>query len=92
MKMQQIVLRTVCKLFGFFPPRIACVASVSNRVIARKLEREQKVQGFLFFCSRPDVLDELRAETLALQATPRSPDSAWGTGLSVVNRISLAVK
>ena len=39
----------------------ACVASVSNRVIARKLEREQK-KGLSF-------LDEPREEKLATQAT-----------------------
>ena len=83
MKMKQIVLRTVCKLFGFFPPRIAYVASVSNRVIARKLEREQKVQGFLFFCSRPDVLDELARKRLLcrllrkVQTVHRVPVSVW---------------
>ena len=37
---------------------IACVASVSHRVIARKF----------FFCSRPSFLDEPREETLATQA------------------------
>ena len=59
---------------------LACVASASNRVIARKLERERKKlesgrraekrkqrfllsppppPSFLFFCSRPNFLDEL---------------------------------
>ena len=63
---------------------VACVASVSNRVIARKLERKQKkrlkgegeVPSFpspspiihLFFCSCPSFLDEPREETLATQA------------------------
>ena len=51
--------------FSFY---VACVASVSNRVIARKLERKQK-KGFLFFCSCPSFLDEPREETLATQAT-----------------------
>ena len=43
---------------------LACVASVSNRVIARKVERKQKI----FFCSCPSFLDEPREETLATQA------------------------
>ena len=61
----------------FFPvsrARLACVASISSRVIARKLEREQKKNGrgrgkreeetlarkplHSFFCSRPNFLDE----------------------------------
>ena len=51
---------------------LACVASVSNRVIARKLERKQK-KGFIyaiyvFFCSCPSFLDEPCEETLATQA------------------------
>ena len=45
---------------------VACVASVSNRVIARKLERKQKKNfplpllrhSFFFFCSCPSFLDE----------------------------------
>ena len=57
---------------------VACVASVSNRVIARKLERKQKKGSFIplplprhsfFFCSCPSFLDEPRKETLATQAT-----------------------
>ena len=61
---------------------VACVASVSNRVIARELERKQKKKGlnsfpspspfpsFLFFFgSCPSFLDEPREETLATQAT-----------------------
>ena len=54
---------------------LACVASVSNRVIARKLERKQKKgrsppppPSFMFFCSCPSFLDESREETLATQA------------------------
>ena len=50
---------------------LACVASVSNRVIARKLERKQKKgppSFFFFFCSCPSFLDESREETLATQA------------------------
>ena len=53
--------------------QVACVASVSNRVIARKLERKQKngspspVIQFSF-CSCPSFLDEPREETLATQA------------------------
>ena len=51
---------------------IACVASVSNRVTARKLEREQKRKGLIplslprpfFFCSRPNFLDELARKRL----------------------------
>ena len=57
------------------PPYLACVASVSNRVIARKLERKQKKlplprHSFFFFCSCPSFLEEPREETLATQATP----------------------
>ena len=59
--------------------KLACVASVSNRVIARKLEREQKkkVEGggggesfpspspvIPFFCSHPNFLDELARKRL----------------------------
>ena len=59
--------------------KLACVASVSNRVIARKLEREQKKKGgrgrgrgviplplprHSFFCSRPNFLDELARKRL----------------------------
>ena len=53
---------------------LACVASVSNRVIARKLERKQKKgplplpRHSFFFCSCPSFLDEPREETLATQA------------------------
>ena len=47
---------------------IACVASVSNRVIARKLERKQKKGWKCFFCSCPSFLDEPREEKLATQA------------------------
>ena len=60
---------------------IACVASVSSRVMVRKLEREQKkkcVEGGwggyssttipFFFCSRPNFSWRTRAETLATQA------------------------
>ena len=51
---------------------IACVASVSNRVTARKLERAQKRKGLIplslprpfFFCSRPNFLDELARKRL----------------------------
>ena len=46
---------------------LACVASVSNRVITRRLERKQK-KGIHFFCSCPSFLDEPREETLATQA------------------------
>ena len=55
---------------------LACVASVSNRVIARKSERKQKKSSFfplplprhIFFCSCPSFLSEPREETLATQA------------------------
>ena len=55
---------------------LACVASVSNRVIARKSERKQKKRSFfplplprhIFFCSCPSFLSEPREETLATQA------------------------
>ena len=58
---------------------LACVTSVSNRVTARKLEREQKTTKkkveflhspppppsfLLFFCSRPNFLDELARKRL----------------------------
>ena len=43
-----------------FGKQVACVASVSNRVIARKFH--------FFFCSCPSFLDEPREETLATQA------------------------
>ena len=46
---------------------IACVASVSNRVTARKLEREQK-KNFLFLLSS-QLSRRTREETLATQAT-----------------------
>ena len=46
---------------------LACVASVSSRVIARKLEREQK--KFLFFFLSSQLSRRTRAETLAMQAT-----------------------
>ena len=46
---------------------LACVASVSSRVIARKLEREQK--RFLFFFLSSQLSRRTRAETLAMQAT-----------------------
>ena len=56
---------------GFFSPaKLACVASVSSRVIARKLERPSKKNSsppplsFLFFCSRPNFLDELARKRL----------------------------
>ena len=51
---------------------LACVASISNRVIGRKLERKQK-KGCrsCFFCSCPSFLDEPCEETLATQATAR---------------------
>ena len=42
---------------------VACVASVSNRVTARKLEQEQK-RPLFFFCSRPNFLDELARKRL----------------------------
>ena len=56
---------------------LACAASVSSRVITRKLERKQKKKGFplplprhsIFFCSGPGFLDEPREETLATQVT-----------------------
>ena len=52
-----------CSKSEIITQSIACVASVSNRVIARKLEREQKKGGSLSF------LDEPREEKLATQAT-----------------------
>ena len=48
---------------------VACAASVSSRVITRKLERKQKKgRHSIFFCSCPGFLDEPREETLATQA------------------------
>ena len=51
------------------PADLACVASVSNRVIARKLERKQKKGHSFFYCSCPTFLDEPREETLDTQVT-----------------------
>ena len=56
---------------------IACVASVSNRVTARKLEREQKKKGFIplplprpfFFLPSSQLSRRTREETLATQAS-----------------------
>ena len=52
---------------------LAYVASVSNRVIARKLRAESfpspSPVSHSFFCSCPSFLDEPREETLATQAT-----------------------
>ena len=48
---------------------VACVASVSNRVITRKLDHSPPPPpSFIFFCSCPSFLDEPREETLATQA------------------------
>ena len=46
-----------CELLSRRWSRLACVASVSNRVTARKLEREQKKKG-------PNFLDELARKRL----------------------------
>ena len=45
---------------------LACVASVSNRVTARELEREHLPlpRHSLFFCSRPNFVDELAMKRL----------------------------
>ena len=45
---------------------LACVASVSNRVTERELEREHLPlpRHSLFFCSRPNFLDELAMKRL----------------------------
>ena len=62
-------------IFDSFPREVACVASISNRVIVRKLERKQNFVPLPlprhsgFFCSCPSFLDEPREETLARQAT-----------------------
>ena len=50
-------------------PDLACVASVSSRVIARNLEREQKKNPLplplhSFFCSRSSFLDEIARNRL----------------------------
>ena len=53
---------------------LACVASVSNRVIALKLERKRSFvplplpRHSFSFCSRSNFLDEPREETLSTQA------------------------
>ena len=47
-----------------FSKRLACVESVCSRVIARKLEREQKKCHSLFFYSCPNLLDELARKRL----------------------------
>ena len=49
-----------------FHARLACVASVSNRVIARKLEQSQKKGSFLFFFALAPAhfLDELARKRL----------------------------
>ena len=47
---------------------LACVASVSNRVIARKFSFPSPSPSLIFFCSCPSFLDEPREETLATQA------------------------
>ena len=46
-----------------FSKRLACVESVCSRVIARKLEREQK-KCHSFFYSCPNLLDELARKRL----------------------------
>ena len=46
---------------------VACVASVSNRVTARKLEQEQK-RPFFFFLLSSQLSRRTREETLATQA------------------------
>ena len=63
-------------LDSIFCDHLACVASVSNRVIVRKFERKQKKRFsspspviHFFFCSCPSFLDEPREETLATQAS-----------------------
>ena len=47
---------------------LACVASVSNRVITRPFPSPSPVIHFIF-CSCPSFLDEPREETLATQAS-----------------------
>ena len=49
--------------------KLACEASVSNRVIARKLEQEQKKESFLFFLLSSQLSRRNREETLATQAS-----------------------
>ena len=68
------MLEQVSKLPSLASTLLACVASVCNQVIARKLEREQKKGGrgrgipFFFRCC-PSFLDEPREQTLATQAS-----------------------
>ena len=47
---------------------LACVASVSNRVIARKLERKRKKRVSFLFLLSSHLSRRTRAETLATQA------------------------
>ena len=47
---------------------LACVASDSNRVIARKLERKRKKKGVIPFLLSSLLSRRTRAETLATQA------------------------
>ena len=63
---------------------IACVASVSNRVIARKLERKQKKSFIFFFAPCSSFLDEPREETLATQAMNEIAweDAVQGLGMA----------
>ena len=78
---------------GYTSYPIACVASVSNRVTARKLELKRKTKRWkregkgrigsvfplplprhsFFFCSRPDVLDELARKRLLRRLRIRLP-------------------
>ena len=67
------VLNYACCSLGL--NELACVASVSNRVIVGKSERKQKKGSpspspsfIFFFCSCPSFLDEPCEETLATQA------------------------
>ena len=63
---------------------IACVASVSNRVMARKLERERKKKG--------NFSRRTRAETLATQAmkniTIRFEQKSFNMGSCIVTKIN----
>ena len=61
---------------------LACVASVSSWVIARKLERERELPSPFplipsFFCSRPNFLDELARKRLLCRLPFHIPAETW---------------
>ena len=65
----EFMLTSVFLLKRLIKHGVACVASVSNRVIAQTLEREQKKYGlFFFFLLSSQLSRQPRAEMLATQA------------------------